>query len=517
VAYGWEAKLSADGRNRVVWVGRQIPDELQTVVQVLGLNVTEVRDAKRIDAKAADLFAVFVSAVGADAAKAESRLLRLSTMHIPDYGVLLGVASIDPGEAFKLQNTLLHKAKAHIAALGLTSKDFAQVLRSHQPGPPASTTLTQPLAGHVQSDYGDQHRDDYDSDVILLQRAFNGFKNVTLTPQKGGRSKDCKVWKIEATRETDACEPFVAKAARREDLQSELETYRAFVRDSVPFPFRAPILEGRFVKGSTRAVLISAFVGRSQRLDEYLSTASNPELVMVSLFEGALGKWRRGAISNHGSLGRFYVEQQKVAKECGASDAMAKSLLPDPEGLAPTFEIARKADASVIEPSTIWSILAKLPEMDYFVCRAHGDLNVRNVFVRWNSIDTILIDFSHSGIKESVARDPAKLETSISLNVCNNDDEHIPEDILRKLYRCPLLPPRDFLTLDGRTDAIYQIRRHAGGEGITSYEYEILVLCHLLRFACEPIDKSNDNAESQNRRSISYTLACNLLANLAQA
>jgi hypothetical protein len=309
----------------------------------------------------------------------------------------------------------------------------------------------------------------------------------------------------------------VAKAARREDLESEFETYRAFVRDFVPFPFRAPILEGRFVKGSTRAILVSAFVGRSQRLDEYLSNASNPELVMVSLFEGALGKWRRGAISTRGSLGRFYVEQQKAAKESSAFDAMAKSLLPDPEGLMPTFENARKVDASVINPSDIWSVLEKLPETDYYICRAHGDLNVRNVFVRWNSIDTILIDFSHSGIKESLARDPAKLETSISLNVCNKKDRQIPGDILRKLYRSPLLPPRDFVALDGRTDAIYQIRRHAGGEGIKSYEYEILIICHLLRFACEPVDKSNDNAESENRRSISYTLACNLLNNLKQA
>jgi hypothetical protein len=517
MADGWEAQLNAHGRNRVVWVGRQIPDQLQKVVQVLGLSITEVRDVKRIDAKAADLFAVFISAVGADAAKAESRLLRLSTMHIPDYGVLLGVASTDPSEAFKLQNTLLHKAQVKIAALGLTSDDFAQALRSHHPGPPASPNLTLPFAGHVQSDYGENHRDDYDSDVILLQRAFNGFKNVTLTPQKGGRSRDCKVWKIEASRETDACEPFVAKAARQEDLQNEFETYRAFVRDFVPFPFRAPILEDRFVKGSTRAVLISAFVGRSQRLDEYLSTASNPELVMVSLFEGALGKWRRGAKGNRGSLGHFYVEQQKAAKESSASDAMAKSLLPDPEGLVPTYENVRNADAAIFNPLKIWSMLDSLPITDYYVCRAHGDLNVRNIFVRWNSMDTVLIDFSHSGINESLARDPAKLETSIGLNVCNKENKQIPESILRKLYQSPLLPPRDFVVLDGRTDAIYQIRRHAGGEGITNQEYEILVICHLLRFACEPVDKSNDNAESQNRRSISYILACNLLKNLKQA
>ena len=229
--------------------------------------------------------------------------------------------------------------------------------------------------------------------------------------------------------------------------------------------------------------------------------------------------WKGGThgLSTRGSLGRFYVEQQKAAKESSASDAMAKSLLPNPEGLVPTFENARESDSSIFRPSELLSRLENSSETDYYVCRAHGDLNVRNVFVRWNSIDTILIDFSHSGIKESLARDPAKLETSISLNVCNKEGRQIPEDILRKLYRSPLLPPRDFVALDVRTDAIYQIRRHAGGEGIKSYEYEILIICHLVRFACEPVDKSNDNAESKNRRSISYTLACNLLKNLKQA
>lgn len=503
MADGREAELIGVDRNRVVWVGRQVPDELQRVTNVLGLFVDEVRNLERLDVSAADLFAVFVSAVDGDADKAEGRILRLITMHVPDYGVLLATASTDPSEAYKIQSNILRKANVLIAALGLTSDFFAGALRSHQAGEPASPKLKLPLPGHIQ-DYGH-----YEADAILLQRAFNGFTELSLKPEEGGRSKDSKVWRVDACSENGPCEPFVAKAARRDDLQAEFETYCAFVRDSIPFPFRAPLVEARFVKGATRAILVSAFVSRSQRLDEYLATASSPELVMVSLFEGALGTWRRNPEGVRISLGRFYIEQQKS----NAASSMANSRLPDPKGLTAAFKKAQQSDKRLLSPSQLWKELAKLPVKQHFICRVHGDLNIRNVFVRWNTIDTIVIDFSHSGVKESLARDPAKLETSISLTARDSKGKLLPGDILRQLYRGRLLPPRGFATDDGRTNAIRQIRRHAGGEGVSSYEYEILTICHLLRFACEPPDREKDTEEMQERRALSYALACVLLRN----
>ncbi|HTQ96773.1 MAG TPA: hypothetical protein VMH89_08205, partial [Candidatus Acidoferrum sp.] len=120
----------------------------------------------------------------------------------------------------------------------------------------------------------------------------------------------------------------------------------------------------------------------------------------------------------------------------------------------------------------------------------------------------------HSGIRESVARDPAKLETSISLTARDSKNELLPENVLHKLYQGRLLPPRDFVEFDGRTDAIRQIRRHAGGEGVSTDEYEVLTICHLLRFACEPVNKQRGSMEMEKRRAISYVLACDLLQNL---
>jgi hypothetical protein len=513
LADGREAELIVGNRNRVVWVGRQIPNELKEVVEILGLSVEALRNLDRLDPKAADLFAVLVSAQDEDEAKALGRLLRLSrTMRVLDYGVLLGAASPLPEKAYQLQSDVRVRTQLEISALGLTRDEFARTLRSHQAGPPANPNLSPPLDGHDQ-DY--EPPEDYELDSILLRRAFDGFVRLSLTLQKGGYSKDCKVWRIEAFNETGRCQPFVAKAARRDDLQAEFETYCAFVRDSIPFPFRAPVLESRFVKGATRAILVSAFVSRSQRLDDYLATATSPELVMVSLFDGALGTWRRNVESETISLGRFYVQQHKALAESGTPEERAKkALLPDPEGLTAAFENSRKKHKDLLSPSELWDRLDSLPVKEHFFCRVHGDLNIRNVFVRWNTIDTILIDFSHSGIRESVARDPAKLETSISLTARNSKKQLLPENILHKLYQGRLLPPRDFVEFDSRTDAIRQIRRHAGGEGVSSDEYEILTICHLLRFACEPINKPRGSIDMEKRRAISYALACDLLQNL---
>ncbi|MHB8217086.1 MAG: hypothetical protein ACYDDS_13505 [Candidatus Sulfotelmatobacter sp.] len=501
MADGREAKLIGVDRNRVVWIGRQIPDELRRVTNVLGLSVDEVRNLERLDVSVEDLFAVFVSAVDDDAAKAEGRILRLITKHVLDYGVLLGAASPNPSQAFKLQSEILGKTNAQIAALGLTSDFFAGALRAHKAGEPANSKLKLKFVEPVQF-YGD-----YESDLILLQRAFNGFTELTLKGEPGGHSsKDCKVWRVHAHSTSGPCEPFVAKASSRDDLQTEFETYCTFVRDSIPFPFRAPLLEARFVRGATRAVLVSAFVSRSQRLDEYLATASSPELVMVSLFNGALGTWRRNAESVRMSLGHFYIDQQK-----SNADSMAKSRLPNPKRLAAAFKKARQSNKQLPSPSQLWKQLNGLPVKKHFICRVHGDLNIRNVFVRWNTIDTILIDFSHSGIKESMARDPTKLDTSISLTARDSKGTLLSEDTLRELYQDPLLPPRNLTRIDGRIDAIRQIRQHAGGEGVSSYEYEVLTICHLLRFASEPPNNEDDTTEKQERRALSYTLACGLL------
>jgi hypothetical protein len=506
--------VNRNGRNRVLWVGREPPAELQGVAEVLGLVVEPTQNVDAIDVSQGDLNAVLVFAVANDDKKALGRLLHLCARRAAEFGVLLGAASTDATHAYTLQGVLKSK-NFNIVALGTKTQDFARILRDHRAGAPANPRLAIPLPGHESYGTLRDETENHALDSILLQRAFNGFSRITLTSQEGGFSRESKVWRIDAYNESGRCHPFVAKAGRQEDLQSEFETYRNFVRDFIPFPFRAPVLEDRFVKGASRAVLVSAFVGRSQRLDKYLAAATNPELITVSLFDGALGTWRRNAEKMRRSLGQYYVREQSALDPAASREEKAKNaLLPDQTSLDATYEKARKTTKHLLSPSEIWRKLESIPERDHFFCLIHGDLNIRNVFVRWNTIDAILIDFSHSGKKESLARDPAKLETSIALTAKNAKNQRLPIGLLRRLYSGRLIPPRDFVEFDGRTEAIRQIRRHVGGEGVSTEEYELLTLCHLLRFACPPADQQRNEPGMEQRRAVSYVLACGLLENL---
>jgi hypothetical protein len=515
--------LNLGDRNRVVWVGREIPEELRVVSNLLGLALGEpVRNVRRIDVASPDLFTILISADGHDFGKVQGRLPQLFTdTHIFDFGVMLGVVSNDEANAITQRSYFANSRDPNVVAIAsnvvsipLRQEEIARYLRLYKPGPPANSDLTIHGQGKTNSKYAD------DTDAILLRRAFNDFGRIELEKQPGGFSAACNVWKIKAySIGGDTCEPFVAKAALRADLKPEFDTYCAFVRDSVPFPFRAPILEDRFVKGATRAVLVSAFVGRSQRLDEYLATASSPELVMVSLFEGALGNWRRTATPNEASIGRFYVDQQRVAAGSNTADALSKSLLPNPESLTLSFRLARIQKQSLPSPTELWKELEQLPLAEHRICRVHGDLNMRNVFVRWNAIDTILIDFSRSDRQESLARDPSKLETNIAMMALDTKGKWLRRNVVVKLYKHPLLPPRDFMIFDGRTDAIRQIRRQAGGEGISNDEYELLTACHLLRFASEPAKKirQQPGMNMEQRRALAYRIACELVANVTKS
>ena len=221
-------------RNRVVWVGRQIPEALRQVTATLGLNLVATRNLQGFAMDAADLLAVIVAASGHDATKAFGRLFGLlQELHALDYGVQLAAAAKEPREAFALQGTLLQKTGATITALGLEANYFAAARRSPPTGPPANLGLK--LVGHTP---GAKEPDfDHQADAILLRRAFHDFTRLHLKSEAGSRSPGCRVWRIEAERGTASCQPFVAKAAPRADLQSEFETYGAFVAIRCPFPF----------------------------------------------------------------------------------------------------------------------------------------------------------------------------------------------------------------------------------------------------------------------------------------
>jgi len=179
-----------------------------------------------------------------------------------------------------------------------------------------------------------------------------------------------------------------------------------------------------------------------------------------------------------------------------------------------TYERLNATDSNYPSPNELWRRLEEVPPTPFKVCLSHGDLNVRNIFVRWNATDVILIDFSHVGLAP-LSRDPCKLETSIAFS------DTIPllsDRIIRRLYRHPLLPPHDLPRENGQVEAIQQIRTQCLGEGVSNLEYEITCACHLLRFAQSPVTGNAPPAtrierSMWRRRVLAYELACRLSNN----
>jgi hypothetical protein len=506
-----EAPLTSDRRATVLWVGRQIPEDLRIVASVLGLKLANPR-INKIDSTAPDLHSVLVSMDDLGDLKAQGRLMHLLSKNPLDYGVMLGIVSADFDGAARLQTRVLESA----AAIGLepesirvvrpTVEDLSQLLRSHDPGPAADESIQIKQKRGASSIAR--------TDEILLRRAFHGFTHLELFEETGGRSEACCVWRVDAYHGPHSREPFVAKAAKRRALETERDTYNEFVLDRIPFPFRAPLIESRFVKGMSRALLVSMFVDRAQRLDRYLATATSPELVITSLFTSALQNWRGSMrLVRDKTIGAIYVDRQKTPETPAQAAHAGTRLLPNPLTLGAAFERAKGRHKKLLAPTELWRLLGTAGRIDFHVAPVHGDLNVRNVFVRWNSVDAVLIDFSHSGQEDPLARDPAKLDVSIALTARDGKNHFMPNTALSELYRHPLLPPRNFKVVDGRTAAIRQIRRQAGGEGITPVEYEILVACHLLRYASAPKDGGDDR---EKQRAIAYALASDLIVRHAQ-
>ena len=506
-----ETPLISDRRATVLWVGRQIPEDLRTVASVLGLKLANPR-INKIDSTAPDLHSVLVSMDDLGDVKAQGRLMHLLSQNPLDYGIMLGIVSADFDGAARLQARVLESASAiglepeSIRVVRPKIEDLSQILRSHEPGPSADKSI------EIKQRKGDASIKP--TDEILLRRAFHGFTQLEIFEETGGRSEACCVWRVDAYHGSRSREPFVAKAAKRRALETERDTYNEFVLDRIPFPFRAPLIESRFVKGMSRALLVSMFVDRAQRLDRYLATATSPELVITSLFASALQNWRASmSLVRDKAIGAIYVDRQKTPETRAQAAHAGARLLPNPVTLVAAYERANRRHKTLPSPTELWILLENAGRIDFHVAPVHGDLNVRNVFVRWNSVDAVLIDFSHSGQEDPLARDPAKLDVSIALTARDGKNYLMPNAALPKLYRYPLLPPRNFKVVDGRTAAIRQIRRQAGGEGITTVEYEILVACHLLRYASAPKDGGGDGEE---RRAIAYALASDLIGRHAQ-
>lgn len=317
------------------------------------------------------------------------------------------------------------------------------------------------------------------------------------------------MFRVEAWRGTAQCAPFVAKIGPHRDVGEEIGTANNFVFDHVPFPNHPPFIHDRCVTGSRKSVLVSRLVDHAHRLDTHFSSLQPSETarVMELLFEGAFRFWREKKPPVAVQLFDRYFQI---------------GIIPEVAALTPAWIAAAKDDAGILAPAALIALLESQSPQCIRECLGHGDLQVRNIFVRHHPlnirdvIDVVAIDFAKSGVATSAARDLTTLEVSIALDELDGLTRPTWSDLLQ-LYRTVLGSSgcRFWRWMVGpikrrgtRAVAVRAIRQQAAREGIPRQEYLFSLIAHLLRY-------SRFNPQPIEMRALAYRAAA-LLARQAQ-
>lgn len=265
--------------------------------------------------------------------------------------------------------------------------------------------------------------DDLDAEtVLLLKRAFSDFDKIVLDPLPGGRSAINGIWRVDAqSRDTELRSPFVAKCGPVTAITKQLDTYRDVVADRVPYRGCAPICLERSVAGSSKRLSVSRFVERAKRLDDLLKHKDCPNVsdLMARIYSGPLHRWRAT------------VEHQTVE--------LVPQFLPQnvreryKNGLSATYRQLKAMDESVTAPDDLFLRLEAVVIENAPLCRAHDDLNFRNIFVGEGGMEIILIDFTRA-VKRPLSQDVARLDVGLAFDDDLNEDQPIDNKILQDYF-----------------------------------------------------------------------------------
>jgi hypothetical protein len=479
-------------RSKVFWLGTSIPADVE-------LHLRQ----RQLDPQAADERAILADiGVGVRAVLipfAPNLRDTLARLFYPalDRGVMLAVvllntrtAAADRASASGIISTLKRKdtaaigTGAKVATLdGWNASSVAERCASHSPGRDANSGITINSASAPGS-----------SHALLLSRAFSEFARITLSPLEGGFGKKSLVWMVEAEfADGRRCEPFVVKAGDRRAITAELETTRDQVLDYVPFANRPPLILDRCVEGATERILVSMFV-KAKRFDKWI--CDNASMTPVQeLFAEALSGWRHQR--RHERL-QFGEEFRKY----GYFPPKGTEV----ESLRPAFELAQAAGFNgARDPATLLKAIYDLPPIDTLVCHSHGDLHIRNVFVRRTG-DPVMVDFASARYKSPVARDPATFEVSLAFHALDCL-QPLSDRSLNELYEAPLLTYSASVA-DKRLDIIAEVRRLVRLDGAEERDYAAALACTLLYLARFP-------AEGLDQRGLAYGLADKLISSVA--
>jgi hypothetical protein len=171
---------------------------------------------------------------------------------------------------------------------------------------------------------------------------------------------------------------------------------------------------------------VSDFVEKSEPFDDYVARTRSVDKVVRSIYTGPLRNWRSNATVEKVRIGMEYVRRVR-----GESNKHA-------EGLQRAHVMARRVDTASVSPEALLSILEQLPEREIRSCQAHGDLHPRNIFVRDNSEEIILIDFAKAGdLGNPILRDTATLDVALAFDGWERAETRVGP---RKSMSCTRVP-----------------------------------------------------------------------------
>lgn len=318
----------------------------------------------------------------------------------------------------------------------------AQACLSLRPGPLPNDTLVIGGAGSL----------DPETDM-LLKRAFADFDSIDLVPLDGGRSDITGIWRVDArSRDAELRSPFVAKCGPRASIKQQVDTYRDVVADRVPYRGCAPLCLDRSIAGFSKRLAVSRFVEQAKRLDEVLIDPNHPNVsnLIENIFSGPLHRWRRGVERR----------QIKLVWQFLPGDVVASYGY----GMRKTRNKLAASGFSVPTPSKLVKRLTALPRIEAPICRAHDDLNFRNVFVGAGGREIILIDFTRA-IKRVLSKDVARMDVGFAFDDELNEKQPVSDDVLMDYFTGDLFSISLRHVVDGkgakaRLAAIESLRHH---------------------------------------------------------
>jgi hypothetical protein len=278
-----------------------------------------------------------------------------------------------------------------------------------RPGPAPDQNLKIDYSGALEPDT-----------EVLLRRAFSGFQSIALEDLPGGRSVTDGIWRVDA-KSTDAelRSPFVVKCGPRKSIDMQVQTYRDIVADRVPFRGCAPLCIDRSVAGFSKRLSVSRFVERALRLDVVLMNpdCANPEKIIGHIFDGPLHRWRASPRRQSLKLLDQFLPNYLRRKYQPGLTALFRKLPP----------------GTVRTPGQLFDLMKAVPRREVPICRAHDDLNFRNVFVADGGAEIILIDFTRSAVKP-LSQDIARMDVGLAFDNELNEEQPIDDDVLEAYY-----------------------------------------------------------------------------------